>query len=151
LETFLTQIGITLPLTPDPPVICFWKWIGWKDYEVPKNRNLESVSAKKLIILHPPHVYPPPVPAGPTPSENLNPYVYLRRYPTSRTSRRPSTPRRGHASPAQVVVVETGQAACPIRVGMREEAVMAAPTARSSSPKRVRPPAPSASGCVRRQ
>jgi hypothetical protein len=25
----------------------FLKWIGWKDYEVPKNRNLESVSAKK--------------------------------------------------------------------------------------------------------
>jgi hypothetical protein len=35
LKTFLTQIGPTLPLTPDPPVIYFWKWIGWKDYEVP--------------------------------------------------------------------------------------------------------------------
>jgi hypothetical protein len=27
----------------------FWKWIGWKDYEVPKNRNLQSVSAKNVI------------------------------------------------------------------------------------------------------
>jgi hypothetical protein len=46
LKIFLTQIGPALPLTPDAPVICFWKWIGWKDYKVPKNRNLESVSAK---------------------------------------------------------------------------------------------------------
>jgi hypothetical protein len=53
LKTFLTQIGPTLPLTSDPPVICFWKWIGWKDYEVPKNRNLESVSAKKIILFSP--------------------------------------------------------------------------------------------------
>jgi hypothetical protein len=50
LKTFLTQIGSALPLTPDPPVICFWKWIGWKDYEVPKNRNLESISAKNVIF-----------------------------------------------------------------------------------------------------
>jgi hypothetical protein len=53
LEIFLTQIGPTLPLTTDPPVICFWKWIGWKDYEVPKNRNLESVSAKKIFFFSP--------------------------------------------------------------------------------------------------
>jgi hypothetical protein len=50
LQTFLTQIGSALPLTPDPPVICFWKWIGWKYYEVPKNRNLESISAKNVIF-----------------------------------------------------------------------------------------------------
>jgi hypothetical protein len=36
LKTFLTQIGPALSLTLDPPVICFWKWIGWKDYEVTK-------------------------------------------------------------------------------------------------------------------
>jgi hypothetical protein len=47
LKIFLTQIRFVLPLTPIPPVICFWKWIRWKDYEVPKNRNFESVSAKK--------------------------------------------------------------------------------------------------------
>jgi hypothetical protein len=46
LKTFLTQIGVALPLTPDPPVVCFWKSIGWKDYEVLKNRNLESESAR---------------------------------------------------------------------------------------------------------
>jgi hypothetical protein len=50
LKTFLTQIGLALPLTPDPPVICFWEWIRWKNYEVPKNRDLKSVSAKKLIF-----------------------------------------------------------------------------------------------------
>jgi hypothetical protein len=36
LKTFLTQFRSALPLTSDPPVICFWKWIGWKDYKVPK-------------------------------------------------------------------------------------------------------------------
>jgi hypothetical protein len=57
LKTFLNQIGSTVPLTSDPPVICFWKWIGWKDYEVPKNRNLESISAKKghFFLTHPRH------------------------------------------------------------------------------------------------
>jgi hypothetical protein len=63
LKTFLTQIRSVLPLTPDPPIICLWKWIGWKDYEVPKNRNLESVSAKNVILLSPTacvpaHLYP---------------------------------------------------------------------------------------------
>jgi hypothetical protein len=52
LKTFLTQIGPTLPLTLDPPIICFWKWIGWKDYEVQK-RNLESVSAKNYNLFSP--------------------------------------------------------------------------------------------------
>jgi hypothetical protein len=53
LKTFLTQIRPTLPLTPDPPVICFWKWIRWNDYEVPKNRNLENASAKNEIFFSP--------------------------------------------------------------------------------------------------
>jgi hypothetical protein len=53
LTTFLTQIGPTLPLTPDPSVICFWKWIGWKDYEVPKNHNLERVSTKNELVFSP--------------------------------------------------------------------------------------------------
>jgi hypothetical protein len=59
LKTFLTQIGSTLPLTPDPLVICFWKWIWWKDYEVPKNHNLESVSAKNNFFSHRDLFYPP--------------------------------------------------------------------------------------------
>jgi hypothetical protein len=37
----------------DPPIICFWKCIGWKDYEVPKNHNLESVSAKNVMFFSP--------------------------------------------------------------------------------------------------
>jgi hypothetical protein len=53
LKTFLTQIGPALPLTSDQPVISFWKWIGWKNYEVPKNRNLESVSAKNKLFFSP--------------------------------------------------------------------------------------------------
>jgi hypothetical protein len=48
LKTFKTQIGPVLPLTPDPLIICFWKWIRWNDYEILKNRNLESVSAKNM-------------------------------------------------------------------------------------------------------
>jgi hypothetical protein len=58
LKTFLTQTGSTLPLTSDPPVICFWKWIGWKDYEVPKNRNLESVSVKSELFFSPTRCIP---------------------------------------------------------------------------------------------
>jgi hypothetical protein len=56
-------MGSTLPLTKDPPVIWFWKWIGWKDYEVPNNHNLESVSAKTNYFCHPHPPYPPIVPA----------------------------------------------------------------------------------------
>jgi hypothetical protein len=41
-----------------------------------------------------------------------------------------STPPRGHATPAPVIVTEMGHTACPICVGTREEVVMAAPTAR---------------------
>jgi hypothetical protein len=63
LKIFLTQIGPVFPLTSDPPVICFWKWIGWKDGEWPKNRNLESVSAKKRnFFSHPTRAYRPCVP-----------------------------------------------------------------------------------------
>jgi hypothetical protein len=69
LETFLTQIRPALPLTSDPPVICFWKWIGWKDYEVPKNRNLESVSAKNDFFLTVPAHTCPPVPATGPPDQ----------------------------------------------------------------------------------
>jgi hypothetical protein len=53
LETFLTQIGPALPLTSDPPVICFWKWIGWKDYEVPKIVIWRVFLPKKLILFSP--------------------------------------------------------------------------------------------------
>jgi hypothetical protein len=69
LKTFLTQIGPTLPLMSDPPVICFWKWIGWKDYEV-------RISAKKRNVFlthsattrpHVPAIGPPATrPAPPT-------------------------------------------------------------------------------------
>jgi hypothetical protein len=59
-KTFLTQIGLTLPLTTDPPVIYFWKWIGWKDYEVPKNRNFESISGKNELFFSPRSLLPAP-------------------------------------------------------------------------------------------
>jgi hypothetical protein len=76
LKIFLTQIGPTVPLTSDPPVICFWEWIGWKDYEVPKKRNLESVSAKKRRFFSP----TPSIPAcgtcvGPTYSSTQTRFV----------------------------------------------------------------------------
>jgi hypothetical protein len=60
LKTFLTQTGPALPLTSDPPVVRFLEWIGWKDYEVPKNRNLKSVSAKNVILLSPTRRIPTP-------------------------------------------------------------------------------------------
>jgi hypothetical protein len=63
LITFFTQIRPVLPLTLDPPVICFGKWIRWNDYGVPKNHNLKNVSAKNVILLSPTaclpaHLYP---------------------------------------------------------------------------------------------
>jgi hypothetical protein len=60
LKFFLTQFGSILPLTSDPPVIRFWKWIGSKDYEVPKNRNLNSVSGKNEKIFSPVACVPVP-------------------------------------------------------------------------------------------
>jgi hypothetical protein len=61
LKTFFTQIGPALPLNSDPLVICFWNWIRWKDYEVPKNRNLESVSTKNdFFLTHPASTHPLP-------------------------------------------------------------------------------------------
>jgi hypothetical protein len=54
------------------------EWIEWKDYEVPKNRNLESVSAKNAILVSPntcvpAHLYPP----GPRDHLGMyNPVIY---------------------------------------------------------------------------
>jgi hypothetical protein len=44
----------------------FLEWIGWKDYELPKNRNLESVSAKNVILVTQHVCTRPPIPTGPT-------------------------------------------------------------------------------------
>jgi hypothetical protein len=65
LKTFLTQIGPTLPLTPDPPVIRFWKGIRWKDYEVKKSQFEKRFCQKrKFFLTH--HVRTHPlIPAGP--------------------------------------------------------------------------------------
>jgi hypothetical protein len=69
LKIFLTKFGATLPLTLDPPVICFWKWIRWKDYGVPKNRNLEIVSAKNELFFSPTSCIPTlRTRVGPTPA-----------------------------------------------------------------------------------
>jgi hypothetical protein len=51
-RTAKPRFSVVLPLTPDPPVLCFWKWIGWKDYKV-KNRYLVSVSVKNIMFLLP--------------------------------------------------------------------------------------------------
>jgi hypothetical protein len=42
----------------DPPVICFWKWIGWKNYKRTKNRNLESVSTENELFFSPTTIIP---------------------------------------------------------------------------------------------
>jgi hypothetical protein len=34
---------------PGPTVVCFWKWIVWKDYEVPKNRNFDPLAPGNLL------------------------------------------------------------------------------------------------------
>jgi hypothetical protein len=68
LKTFLTQIAPALSLTSDPPVICFWKWIGCKDYEVPKNTIWRAFLPKTPNFFHRPSHTHPPIPAGPTPT-----------------------------------------------------------------------------------
>jgi hypothetical protein len=47
--------SIRTHLTPHarPTRYIFWKWIRCKDYKVPKNRNLESVYAKKGYFFSP--------------------------------------------------------------------------------------------------
>jgi hypothetical protein len=78
LKTFLTQFGLILPLTPDPPVVCFWKWIKWKDYKVQKNRNLESVSAKNEFFLT--HItLPTHVPSSGPPGHAPAPRAYVKK------------------------------------------------------------------------
>jgi hypothetical protein len=78
LKTFLTQFGLILPLTPDPPVVCFWKWIKWKDYKVQKNRNLESVSAKNEFFLT--HItLPTHVPSSGPPGHTPAPRAYVKK------------------------------------------------------------------------
>jgi hypothetical protein len=49
-----------LPLTPDPPVTCFWEWITWKDYKVKKIAIWRVFVPKKIALFsHPPRSYPP--------------------------------------------------------------------------------------------
>jgi hypothetical protein len=65
-KTFLFQIGTALPLMTDPPVICFWKWIGWKDYEVPKKSQFRERFCQNDLLFSPTAGIPNPIPAGPT-------------------------------------------------------------------------------------
>jgi hypothetical protein len=58
LKTFLTQTGPAVPLTPDPPVICFWKWIYWKDYEVKKSQFGERFYQKNELFFSPTRCIP---------------------------------------------------------------------------------------------
>jgi hypothetical protein len=65
LKTFLTQIGSTVPLTPDPPVICFWKWIhGERTMEYQKIAIWRAFLQKR-IFSHPTAHTRLLVPAGP--------------------------------------------------------------------------------------
>jgi hypothetical protein len=66
LKIFLTQTGPTVPLTPYPRIICFWEWIEWKDYKVPKNRNLESVLQKRAFFSPTPSIPACGTRVGPT-------------------------------------------------------------------------------------
>jgi hypothetical protein len=68
LKTFLTQIRSVLLLTPDSPIICFWRWIGWKDYGVKKSQFGECFRQKRIVFLttpaHTRALYPPDPPSA---------------------------------------------------------------------------------------
>jgi hypothetical protein len=110
LKTFLTKIASTVALTADPPVICFWEWIWCKYCDVPKNRNLGSVSAKIELFFS-------PTPCIPT--HSYPPWTH----PTSHSHPRP---RRAHKEKRFVYFFQ----AAPPAVGM----------ARCAQPERPLPP-----------
>jgi hypothetical protein len=93
IETFLTQTGPTLPLTPDPPVICIWKWKGWKDYEVKKMQFGERLCQKRNFFFtrrsHTRPLYPPGPPTFTLPAYPTGPPArHARRPPAPNTSTR---------------------------------------------------------------
>jgi hypothetical protein len=74
LKTFLTQIGSTIPLTPDPPVICFWKWIhGERTMEYQKIAIWRAFLQKR-IFFSPHRTYPPARTSGPTCTARPHPH-----------------------------------------------------------------------------
>jgi hypothetical protein len=83
LKTFLTQIRPTLPLMSDPPIICFWKWIGWKEYKVKKIVIWRVFLPKPKFFSHPPNTYPPYVPVGPTFAFHVAAHPELKKKPSS--------------------------------------------------------------------
>jgi hypothetical protein len=96
LKTFHTQFRPALPLTPDPPVICYWQWIGWKDYEVQKIANWRYFCQKRHTFFTHTHPTRPGVPAGPTtrhPSHSgaVQEESRVRPAPVVRPPRRPTT------------------------------------------------------------
>jgi hypothetical protein len=63
LKTFLTQFGPALPLMPDPPVRLRDDQKGGTTIEI----AIRKVFLPKTnYFSHPPHLYPPLVPVGPT-------------------------------------------------------------------------------------
>jgi hypothetical protein len=68
LKIFLTQIGPILPLTTDPPVICFWKRIG-RSHK--KSQFGECFFQKANLFLTSPPSYPRVYPPVDPPHESL--------------------------------------------------------------------------------
>jgi hypothetical protein len=66
LKFFLTQIRSDLPLTSDPPIICFWKQIRWKTMRYQSKITIWRVFLKKrFIFLTELACTRPPYPLGP--------------------------------------------------------------------------------------
>jgi hypothetical protein len=67
----------------DPPIICFWKWIGWKYYKVKKIVIWRVFLPKPKFFSHPPNTYPPYVPVGPTFAFHVAAHPELKKKPSS--------------------------------------------------------------------
>jgi hypothetical protein len=126
LKIFLTQIGSAAPLA-DPPVICFWNWIGWKDYGRTKNCNLESVSAKIIMFFTQPCITHRPVPAlgplghAPAPRARLDAFLSDYLHPSARTGLPPPLVESGrrHTSNSKPPPLSSTQGATVVEVDPR--------------------------------
>jgi hypothetical protein len=137
----------------DPPIICFWKWIGWKYYKVKKIVIWRVFLPKPKFFSHPPNTYPPYVPVGPTFAFHVAAHPELKKTLLHASSRQHShgasspgggAPHAGHHPPLRLLVTHPVRfvTAAPRRVtiplprGRRSPHACAAGMANRTNPSR---------------